>query len=114
MQKCEKFIIFVLCKLSCAFILEIRMVKEKIKPLHKDQESVAEQKELILFNDDFNTFDFVIETLIEVCGHDPIQAEQCALIAHFNGKCGVQTGSFEVLKPMHDEMTDRDLTVTIS
>jgi len=90
------------------------MVKEKIKPYNKDQEDISEEKELILFNDDFNTFDFVIETLIDVCGHDPLQAEQCALIAHFNGKCGVKKGAFEVLKPMHDEMANRDLTVSIS
>jgi ATP-dependent Clp protease adaptor protein ClpS len=90
------------------------MVKEKIKPLKKEQENIAGDKELILFNDDFNTFEFVIETLIDVCGHDPLQAEQCALVAHFNGKCGVKTGSFEELKPMHDEMSNRDLTVTIS
>jgi ATP-dependent Clp protease adaptor protein ClpS len=90
------------------------MVKEKLKPIEKGQEDVAEEKELILFNDDFNTFDFVIETLIDVCGHDPIQAEQCALIAHLNGKCGVMQGPFDLLKPMRDEMTDRDLTVSIS
>lgn len=90
------------------------MVKEKLKPLKQDQENISQEKELILFNDDFNTFDFVIETLIEVCGHDPLQAEQCALIAHFNGKCGVKTGPFEDLKPMHDEMINRDLTVTIT
>jgi ATP-dependent Clp protease adaptor protein ClpS len=90
------------------------MVKEKIKPLNKEQENISGDRELILFNDDFNTFEFVIETLIDVCGHDPLQAEQCALVAHFNGKCGVKTGSFEELKPMHDEMSNRDLTVTIS
>jgi len=89
------------------------MVKEKLKPLKQDQEDTSREKELILFNDDFNTFEFVIETLIDVCGHDALQAEQCALIAHFNGKCGVKTGAFEDLKPMHDEMTNRDLTVTI-
>ena len=90
------------------------MVKEKIKPQDNTREDVTAERELILFNDDFNTFDFVIESLIDVCGHDPIQAEQCALIAHFNGKCGIMTGSFDILKPMHDEMTERDLTVTIS
>lgn len=90
------------------------MVKEKVKPLKENQEDVSEEKELILFNDDFNTFDFVIDTLIDVCGHDPMQAEQCALVAHYNGKCGVKKGSFEILKPMHDEMTNRDLTVSIA
>jgi len=90
------------------------MVKEKLKPVHKQEEIASGEKELILFNDDFNTFDFVIDTLIDVCGHDPVQAEQCALIAHYNGKCGIKTGSFEVLKPIYDEMTNRDLTVSIN
>ena len=90
------------------------MVKEKLNPVSKNEEAISEDKELILFNDDVNTFDYVIETLIEVCGHDPFQAEQCALTAHFNGKCGIKSGSFEVLKPFYDEMTNRELTVTIS
>ena len=70
-------------------------------------------KKLVLFNDDINTFDFVIETLIEVCGHDPHQAENCALIAHFKGKCAVKNGSFDELKPCYDEMTKRRLSVEI-
>jgi ATP-dependent Clp protease adaptor protein ClpS len=90
------------------------LVKEKIKPVEKKEENTSEEKELILFNDDINTFEYVIETLIDVCGHDPFQAEQCALTAHYNGKCGVKSGSFEVLKPYYDEMVIRELTVTIS
>jgi ATP-dependent Clp protease adaptor protein ClpS len=90
------------------------MVKERNLPTKQNKDSVSEQKELILFNDEVNTFDFVIETLIEVCGHDPMQAEQCALTAHNNGKCGVMSGSFEELKPIYDEMTTRELTVSIS
>lgn len=90
------------------------MVKEKLKRAGKSEDVTSGEKELILFNDDVNTFDHVIETLIEVCGHDPYQAEQCAMIAHFNGKCGVKTGPFDSLKPMCDEMLNRELTVTIS
>jgi ATP-dependent Clp protease adaptor protein ClpS len=90
------------------------MVKEKIKPADNQKEVSSEERELILFNDDINTFDYVIDTLIEVCGHDPLQAEQCALIAHFNGKCGVKSGSFDALKPIYEEMTNRELTVSIS
>ena len=90
------------------------MVKEKLKPAGKSEEVTSGEKELILFNDDINTFDFVIETLIEVCGHDACQAEQCALIAHSNGKCGIKTGPFDSLKPLCDEMLNRDLTVIIS
>jgi len=68
---------------------------------------------LILFNDDFNTFDFVIRSLVEVCDHDEIQAEQCAMIVHYKGKCVVKTDSFNSLKPMFDELSRRDLTVSI-
>ena len=90
------------------------MVKEKIKPSDHHDELISAEKELILFNDDVNTFDHVIESLIEVCGHDPLQAEQCALAAHFNGKCGIKSGSYDELKPISDEMTNRKLTVSIT
>ncbi len=90
------------------------MVKEKLKPADRSDEVTPDEKELILYNDDVNTFEYVINTLIEVCGHDPLQAEQCALTAHFNGKCGIKNGPFDVLKPVYDEMTNRELTVTIS
>jgi len=70
-------------------------------------------KKLIIFNDDINTFDFVIETLIEVCGHDPHQAENCTLIAHFKGKCAIKIGVLEDLKPCYDAMILKRLTVEI-
>jgi ATP-dependent Clp protease adaptor protein ClpS len=90
------------------------MVKEKLKPTSNNDEVTSGEKELVLFNDEVNTFDFVIEALIEVCGHDPCQAEQCALTAHYKGKCGIKSGSFDALKPFYDEMTSRQLTVSIS
>lgn len=90
------------------------MVKEKIQPVTENQDTLSSTRELILFNDDVNTFDFVVNTLMEVCGHDPLQAEQCTMVAHFNGKCPVKSGSFDELKPIHDEMTHRELTVSIS
>jgi len=80
---------------------------------YESSELVEENKTLILFNDDHNTFDFVIETLIDVCEHDPLQAEQCALIVHHKGKCQVKSGSYNELKPSFREMSDRDLTVAI-
>ncbi len=70
-------------------------------------------KRLILFNDDLNTFDFVIETLIEVCGHDPHQAENCALIAHFKGKCAIKVGTLSNLNPCYKTMILKQLTVEI-
>jgi len=89
------------------------MVKEKVKTGRKRGPKIPGSHDLFLFNDNFNTFEFVIDTLVEVCGHDSIQAEQCALVAHFKGKCVVKSGTLEELKPIHDEMTHRDLTVSI-
>lgn len=89
------------------------MTKEKVNPAENTQELEESQKDLILYNDEVNTFDFVIETLVDVCGHEPMQAEQCALITHLNGKCAVKSGTFDELKPPCDEMTNRKLTVEI-
>ena len=89
------------------------MVKPKSNPEALQQDSATTIRELILFNDDVNTFEFVIETLVEVCRHEPEQAEQCAMIAHHNGKCMVKTGDYIELKPLYDEMTLRGLTVSI-
>ena len=68
---------------------------------------------LILHNDEENTFDFVIDSLIEVCEHNMEQAEQCTLIVHYKGKCDVKKGNFEKLKPMKDQLVYRGLTATI-
>lgn len=89
------------------------MVKEKLQPLNENEELLTDVKVLILHNDDVNSFDFVIKALIELCGHDEHQAEQCTLIAHYKGKCGVKSGPLDELKPIHAEMTNRKLTVTI-
>jgi len=89
------------------------MVKEKSYSSGDTDELLSEGRSLILFNDDHNTFDHVIDALIEICEHDPNQAEQCALVAHFKGKCNVKSGPFEELKPIHEQMGGRDLTVEI-
>ncbi len=68
---------------------------------------------LILHNDEVNSFDFVIESLIEVCGHNEVQAEQCTFVAHFKGKCEVKRGSFDLLKPLKDRLISRGLEATI-
>lgn len=68
---------------------------------------------LVVWNDDVNTFDWVIETLIEVCGHQQQQAEQCALLIHTQGKYAVKKGSYEFLKPKRDAITDRLINATI-
>lgn len=71
------------------------------------------EKSLIIHNDNVNTFDFVIQTLIEVCGHDRIQATQCSWIIHNNGKCSVKQGGYDKLKPMRDEIVFRKINATI-
>lgn len=89
------------------------MVKEKTRPSDGQQQSFSEKKDLVVHNDDFNTFDFVIKTLVEVCQHDPEQAEQCTLIIHHNGKCVVRTGDYSMLEPMYREILNRGITATI-
>ncbi len=89
------------------------MPKPKIKPSDIEQDNSGYNKNLVLFNDNINTFEFVISTLIEVCHHEPHQAEQCALTAHYKGKCTIKTGDFHLLKPISDTLSDRNLTVTI-
>lgn len=74
----------------------------KESTLHKDGKLKNDKgsASLILYNDEINTFDHVIKSLVEVCGHDSVQAEQCALIVHFNGSCEVKIGVPEVLNAM--------------
>ena len=68
---------------------------------------------LIVWNDDVNTFEWVIETLIEVCGHTYEQAEQCSYFIHFQGKYAVKQGSYEELKPQCDAITERSINATV-
>lgn len=74
---------------------------------------LEKERSLILYNDEVNTFDFVIDSLIEVCEHDPIQAEQCTFIVHFKGKCDVYSGSQEELTVMCHSLLNRGLTAVI-
>jgi ATP-dependent Clp protease adaptor protein ClpS len=69
--------------------------------------------DLVVFNDDVNTFDHVINTLIKVCRHTPEQAEQCTMLIHFKGKCTVKNGSFEFLKPMRDSICEAGIDARI-
>lgn len=68
---------------------------------------------LLLWNDDVNTFDWVIKALVEVCDMPEKQAEQCSLLVHFKGKCSVLEGSYERLKPKKEAITDRGIQATI-
>ena len=75
--------------------------------------SLEETCSLIVWNDEVNTFEWVIETLIEVCGHSYEQAEQCSYIIHFQGKYAVKQGSYDDLKPQCDAITERGINATI-
>jgi len=68
---------------------------------------------LTLHNDDINTFDFVIECLVTICDHDDLQAEQCAFLTHYKGKCEIKKGKFSLLKSMKDSLIEKGLSVTI-
>lgn len=89
------------------------------KPLWKEEqgtdEVVLEERKriLVLHNDDVNTFDFVIESLIEICSHTVEQAEQCTWLVHFKGKCDVKSGSYNFLEPMCVELLHRGLSAEI-
>ena len=74
---------------------------------------VEDPCQLIVWNDDVTTFDWVIETLMEICGHTFEQAEQCAMIIHTKGKYSVKEGSYDFLKPMCNAITGRDIGATI-
>tara|TARA_B100001109_G_scaffold255398_1_gene258255 strand:- start:4778 stop:5047 length:270 start_codon:yes stop_codon:yes gene_type:complete len=76
-------------------------------------ELLLDSKELILYNDDFNTFEHVIDSLVAICEHSPNQAEQCAYIVHYNGKCTVKKGSIDKLQPMLKALQLQRLTVKI-
>jgi len=90
------------------------MPKELPQNAQECASELTRDYELILHNDDVNTFDFVIRTLMDVCDHDSLQAEQCALIAHHNGKCGVKRGSWTELKDKQQIMSDLGLMVDIT
>jgi ATP-dependent Clp protease adaptor protein ClpS len=88
-----------------------------VKPHYEEETDVLttldEPYSLIVWNDEVNTFEWVIETLVEVCGHSAEQAEQCAYIIHFQGKYAVKQGSYDELKPQCDAITDRGIGATL-
>ncbi len=90
---------------------------EATKPWQESDTDVitelASKYSLIVWNDEVNTFEWVIETLIKICSHSPEQAEQCAMLIHTQGKYAVKKGDYETLKPMCDAITDRGIGATI-
>jgi ATP-dependent Clp protease adaptor protein ClpS len=89
--------------------------KENIKPFSVDNTEVDVQDplQLIVWNDEVNTFEWVIETLVAVCQQTHEQAEQCAYIIHFRGKYAVKQGEYDELKPMCDAITERGIGATL-
>ncbi len=85
------------------------IVKEETLTL----EEVLETNNLIVYNDEVNTFDWVIETLVSVCKHTFEQAEQCSMLVHYKGKASVKNGSLEELKPYKDAICERGINATI-
>jgi len=78
------------------------------------KEQVVKEHILVLFDDNVNTFDHVIELLIKVCNHEALQAEQCAMLVHYKGKCAVKNGELKELTIMGELLADSGLTVEIN
>jgi ATP-dependent Clp protease adaptor protein ClpS len=87
--------------------------KEKTSEKVLLDEKLVSQKEIVLYNDEVNTFDHVIETLINACEHTPEQAEQCSIIVHYKGKCTVKTGPYNDLKPRCSKLLEAGLSAEI-
>lgn len=87
--------------------------KEHIQEELDVLEQETRKYEIILHNDDVNTFDHVIDSLVLVCDHTEIQAEQCAMLVHFKGKCAVKTGEYDNLKPRCSKLLSLGLSAEI-
>jgi ATP-dependent Clp protease adaptor protein ClpS len=88
-------------------------IKTDVQERKRSSVKGLEERSLILFNDDYNTFEHVIECLMDVCGHNPFQAEQCAMITHYKGKCSVKSGAYESLYPFKSALNERGLEAII-
>lgn len=95
------------------YICNMFSTKEKIQEDVLVEEQVFKEHEIIVYNDDINTFDHVIDTLIDACDHNPLQAEQCTIIIHYNGKCGVKTGAYKELKPRCSKILEAGINAEI-
>jgi ATP-dependent Clp protease adaptor protein ClpS len=93
----------------CRSMNSQEQLQEKINVISEGKR----QNELVLFNDDVNTFDHVIETLVAVCNHTYEQAEQCSILVHYKGKCTVKTGPMKELKPCCLKLLDSGLSAEI-
>ena len=89
------------------------MTETLIKEKTLSKKEIVEDNDLVIYNDEVNTFEHVINSLIKVCKHETIQAEQCTWIIHYNGKCAVKKGEFNKLKPMRDALCERGIDAKI-
>ena len=88
---------------------------EQQKTQHEEDLDLLEDSgcNLVLYNDDYHTFDYVIKPLVDICRHSYEQAEQCTILVHYRGKCVVKNGSYEELLPMHTALLEKQLTTEI-
>jgi ATP-dependent Clp protease adaptor protein ClpS len=115
----ENYLICELYKSENAYFC--MLLTNAMKPAYHEEELVdvleatelTEVVDLVVFNDDVNTFDHVIDTLIRVCKHSAEQAEQCTLLIHFKGKCAVKTGTFDFLRPMREAICEAGIDARI-
>ncbi len=84
-----------------------------LDPIVENETNEVKLCELVMYNDDYNTFEFVIESLVDICKHDLLQAEQCTYIIHYNGKCAVKSDTYYVLNPMRIALCDRGLSAVV-
>ena len=87
--------------------------KERVLEEVLIEEAVSNLNKIILFNDDVKTFDHVIEMLVTICDHEPLQAEQCAILVHYTGKCEVKTGELSELIPKCSALLEAGLSAEI-
>jgi ATP-dependent Clp protease adaptor protein ClpS len=92
---------------------EVEVLSPKTEATVLTEHVLKDLRDLILYNDDVNTFDHVITCLMKICKHDMLQAEQCAHIVHNNGKCGIKRDVFEKLKPMCEALLEQGLSAKI-
>ncbi|MEK6452047.1 MULTISPECIES: ATP-dependent Clp protease adaptor ClpS [Myroides] len=87
--------------------------QEQVQEKVDISELLNNNTEIVLYNDDVNTFDHVIETLVKVCKHTSEQAEQCAILVHYKGKCTVKTGEFKKLQAQCLQLLDAGLSAEL-
>ncbi len=89
------------------------VAQTKTEKLVETVTATQKERNLVVYNDEVNTFDFVIESLITVCKHEREQAEQCTHIIHFKGKCSVKVGTYKKLQPLCDALSDRGISAVV-